>query len=225
MKLLKKEEIINRLEKISIKSPYVLLYLIIVFLPPLGVYMFILKKKKDIRNLYNDYRTFSGIGLFVIALMGIGIYFKIKDIITLYDSGMSLDMINFLPDNIYMYLLGILYASSFIIGAGKLKRQANMFLRYINFVNVEKKVSLKEISQEENASLIEAKEKINLLKKYKYVVPLEIKEYKIKYLNEEVKSKSSVVQCSKCGAFINLKKDEYSECHFCGNGMILEDNN
>ena len=179
--------------------------------------------------MYNKGRSLVGIGLFILFLIGVGIYSKIKEIIQLYDSGMSLDMMNFVPDNVLLYIIGIIIIVSYVYAGKNLMKRARIEQVYTYRINNDNKDSLKELSEELDIPVAEVKNNIKLLQKGGYLVPLEIdnKKNKIIYTNIKdnvpYKNNNKRIKCSKCGTLVMLKKDEYIECDFCGHGMIDED--
>ena len=172
--------------------------------------------------------------MFVIFLIGVGIYSKVKEIIVLYDSGMALDMMNFIPDNLWLYLIGVIICISFMYGSKKLMTRAKLDRKYINFINIEKETSIAKISSKLDENIDNVIENIKLLQEHGYLISLEIDEDKNKLIykrqrnNQKVLSnkdkKNKTVQCSKCGAIVKMKLDEYVECDFCGHGLIEENN-
>lgn len=225
-----KDDVYLKLNRI----PYFIVYLLILFLPPIGIYILVVKMSKDKIQLYKKSRYLTGLGIFILFLLGIGIYSKVKEIVVLYDSGMSLDMINFIPNDIYLYIIGTIMCISYFIGGKKLMDQAKIEKVYTKSINLEHETSIKKISEKLNVSIEEVKDNIKLLQKYNYLIPLEIgdKKNKIIYKDKEnnkvisIKKKNNkTVKCHKCGAIVPLKLNEYVECDFCGNGLIDEDNN
>ena len=229
-----KEDMKLKLEKF----PYLVVWILMIILPPIGVWIFFLKKSNDKANIYNKSRMLTGIGIFIIFLITVGVYSKIKEIIVLYESGMSLDMISVIPEDLWMYIIGIIICISFMIGGKKLIRRARIEQCYTRFINIDKEESIKTIAEKLNVSLDDAKENINKLNNCGYLVSLKIdnKKNKIIYMlgNKENKTTKSLtkkqavnkkIQCTRCGALVSLKLDEYVECDFCGHGLIDGDNN
>lgn len=228
-----KEDMYRKINNI----PSAIVWILMLVLAPVGVWFFIIKKCTVKRKIYSCSRALTGIGLFVLFLIGVGIYSKIKEIIVLYDSGMSLDMINFIPDNLYLYIIGIIMCISFIIGGNKLKAQAKVEQVYTININLEHETSIKKLSDKLELSIDKVKDNIKLLQNNNYLIPLEIDNKKNKIIYKEEKetmvssktlsnnfNKYKTVQCPKCGAIIKLKLDEYVECDFCGNGLIKDNN-
>lgn len=219
----------KNMEKIAEKIPYVCILLLMVIICPLGVYLFFVRSINTKHNMYNKGRNLIGISLFILFLVGIGIYSKIKEVIQLYDSGMSLDMMNFMPDNIFLYIIGIIMIGSYLYVGKKLIKNARVEQVYTYRINIEHRDSLKKISNELGITIEEVKNNIKLLQQGGYLIPLEIddKKNKILYNNIEndkpCKNRKKRLKCSKCGTLVMLKKDEYIECDFCGHGMIDED--
>lgn len=224
-------------EKIN-KIPYFIIWVLMIVIAPLGVWFFLVKKSKDKRQLYNKSRNLMWIGLFILFLIGVGLYSKIKEIIVLYESGMSLDMMNFIPDNLYLYIIGIIICFSFVRGSKKLMAQAKKEQIYTKSINLEHEESIRKISNKLNVSIASAKEDIELLMECGHLIPIDIdnKKNKIIYKNVENEDKNSkilsrkgknnkTVKCPKCGAIVFFKLDEYVECDFCGHGLINEDSN
>jgi len=219
-------DIKKKLNKQALKTPYFFVFLLMILISPLGVYFFVVKIKKDKRKMYIKGKSLIGIGLFIIFLIGIGIYSKVKDIIELIDSGMSLDMIKFLPDNFGLYIIGIIVVISYILGGKELIKRARVEQIYTYRINLEKKDNIKELSNELDVPVSEVISNIKLLQKSGHLVPIEINSKKNQIIYENVTSIKTkgekVKKCDKCGTLVLLKKDEYNECDFCGNGMIDE---
>lgn len=222
----------QKLNELAIKTPYFLVFVLMVIISPLGVYFFVVKNKKDKKKMHINGKNLISVGMFVIFLIVIGIYSKVKEIIELLDSGMSLDMLNFVPDNFFLYIVGIIVVITYILGGKKLIKRSKIEQIYTYKLNIEHNESIDELSKELNVSVQEVISDIKLLQRFGYLVPLEIniKTNKIIYEKEDYKKfKSNKKQnakrekCSKCGTLILLKKDEYNECDFCGYGMIDED--
>lgn len=219
----------ERMQDVAIKMPYVCILFLMVIISPLGVYLFFLRTINNKYNMYNKGRSLVAIGIFILFLIGVGIYSKIKKIIQLYDSGMSLDMINFVPDNVFIYIIGIIIIVSYMYAGKKLIERARVEQVYTYRINTDHKDSLKELSEALDIPIAEVKKNIKLLQKCGYLVPLEIdnKKNKIVYTNIKdnlpYKNHNKRIKCSKCGTLVMLKKDEYIECDFCGHGMINED--
>ena len=226
------------LDKINIianKTPFFLILLLIIFLAPLGVSFFVKKSKNKKTKLYNKSKNLAWLGIFVLFLIGVGIYTKIKEIIVLFDSGMSLDMINIFPDNIWLYIVGIIMCVSYLYGAKMLLNQAKIEKEYIKYINIKKEQSINKISKSLLSDVKEVKRNIRILESLGYLVPIEIddKKNKIIYIktnkfevtgNNKNNKLNKTVQCAKCGAIISLKLEEYVECDFCGHGLIDENN-
>ena len=219
----------QKLNKLAIKTPYFLVFILMVIISPLGVYFFVVKNKQDKRKMYINGKNLISLGMFVIFLMVIGIYSKVKEIIELLGSGMSIDMINFIPDNFVLYIIGIVIVVSYILGGKELIKRAKIEQIYTYKINLEHKEDIDELSKELNVTVQEVISNIKLLQRFGYLVPLEIniKTNKITYEKEDNKKLTSNKRqntkrekCSKCGTLIILKKDEYNECDFCGYGMI-----
>lgn len=220
------------------KIPNIIITLLLIVVAPLGVWLFLLKAKSNKYKMYNKSKLLFGVGLFVLFLIGIGVYLKIKEIIELHSSGMSLDMISFIPDNIYRYILGIIMCISYFVGAKNLMNQVKIEKKYIKLINFDKETSIKKISKKISTSIEEVKENIAILQSYGYLIPIEVdyEKDKIIYLKSKEQKKlinsdnrrvklCKKVQCPKCSAMILLKRDEYVECDFCGYGLIEENNN
>lgn len=218
------------------KIPYYIVFVLMLFLAPIGVWIFVEKKKTNKNQLYNRSRTLTGAGLFIAFLIGIGIYSKIKDIIVLYESGMSWDMINFIPENICLYGIGIIMCVSYFWGGKKLMNQSKTERIYIKNINIQHEDSIEKISNKLDLSVQEVKTNIILLQQQGYLIPIEIdnQNNKIVYLdkskgNKKIlnsnKTNRKVVTCKKCGTIVSLKSGEYIECDFCGNGLIEAGNN
>ena len=219
-------DIKKKLNKQALKTPYFLVFLLMILISPLGVYFFVVKIKKDKRKMYIKGKSLIGTGMFIIFLIGIGIYSKVKDIIELIDSGMSLDMIKFLPDNFGLYIIGIIVVISYILGGKELIKRARVEQLYTYRINLEKRENIKELSNELDVPVSEVISNIKLLQKSGYLVPLEVNNKKNQIIYGKftsIKTKGEKIQkCNKCGALVLLKKDEYNECDFCGNGIIDE---
>lgn len=225
------------IDKLVNKIPYPVVWLLMLFLAPIGIWFFVLKKTKDKSKLYNWSRNLTGIGVFVLFVIAVGLYSKIKEIVVLYESGMSLDMISFIPDNLYLYVIGTIIFISFIIGGKKLMNQAKIEQIYTKAVNLERETSIKKLSEKLEISMNEVKNNIKLLQKKDYLIPIEIdnKKNKIIYKDKDEhmattkvlsnkEKKYKTVQCKKCGTLVSLKLDTYVECDFCGMGLIEENN-
>ncbi len=231
MKKNSSRKIINKekMEIAAIKMPYICILLLMIIISPLGMYLFYLRIINNKNNMYNKGKNLIGIGIFTLFLIGVGVYSKIKEIIQLYDSGMSLDMMSFLPDNILLYIIGIIIIVSYMYVGKKIMERARVEQVYTYRINIDHKYSLKELSEELDIPTAEVKNNIKLLQKGGYLVPLEIdnKKNKIVYTNIKdnvpYKNHNKRIKCSKCGTLVMLKKDEYIECDFCGHGMIDED--
>ena len=232
---MKKE--INAINFIN-KIPNIIVTLLLIAIAPIGVWLFVLKTKNNKHKMYHKSKFLFGAGIFILFLIGIGVYLKIKEIIELRSSGMSLDMINFIPDNIYRYILGIVMIVSYFIGSKKIMNQVKIEKKYIKLINFDKETSIKKISKKISASMKEVKENIYALQSCGYLIPLEIDndKDKINYIkNKEQKiltdtgskkiSLYKKAQCPKCSAMVFLKHDEYVECDFCGYGLIEGNNN
>jgi len=220
------------------KIPNIIITLLLIVVAPLGVWLFLLKAKSNKYKMYNKSKLLFGVGLFVLFLIGVGVYLKIKEIIELHSSGMSLDMISFIPDNIYRYILGIIMCISYFVGSKNLMNQVKIEKKYIKLINFDKETSIKKISKKISTSIEEVKENIAILQSYGYLIPIEVdyEKDKIIYLKSKEQKKlinsdnrrvklCKKVQCPKCSAMILLKRDEYVECDFCGYGLIEENNN
>ena len=226
----------DKIDKFILKIPYIFILLIVIILPPLGVYGLVIKVTNNKRKLYHNKRMLMTLGVFVFFIVGVGIYREICDIIELYDSGMSLDMINFIPDNLYLYIIGIIMFISYIVGARALKKYSKREQVYTKLINIEHITSIEEISNQLNISVTEAKRNIKQLIDKEFIIKVRIddknntllyddkkKKASSKELSQS-KTKSQLLKCHKCGAFVPLKEDEYVECDLCGNGLIEFDN-
>lgn len=222
------------IEKIN-KVPSFIVWLLMIVVAPLGVRLFVLKAQEKKINIYNKSKNLTLFGVFVLFLIGIGIYSKIKEIIVLCDSGMSFDMISFIPDKLWLYIVGIIMCISYFMGAKKLMEQARIEQKYVKMINIKHEFSLKRISKKLSISIDEVKENILCLQKLGYLIPLEIDDKNNKIIYKKDKNKKALVdisnkcakinktvECSKCGAVVSLKENEYIECDFCGNGLIDE---
>ena len=223
-------ETINRIPS------FVILILMIV-LSPVGIWFFVVKMRTRKIKIYNRSRTLTGVAVFILFLIVIGLYSKIKEILDLISSGMSLDMVNFVPDNIWIYILGIIVCISYFVGGQKLMSQAKLEQKYTRCINLNHEDSIRKLSKKLSASVEEVKENIKVLQSCGYLVPLEIDNKNDKIVYKEVKEQkvitkmsskkqkiSKLVQCTRCGAIVSLKLDEYVECDFCGQGLIDQDN-
>lgn len=223
-------------EKIN-AIPYFIVWILMIIIAPIGVWFFLIKKSNDKKQVYNKSRTLMWCALFILFLIGIGLYSKIKEIIVLYESGMSLDMINFFPDKLYLYIIGTIICVSFIIGSKKLMMQAKKEQIYTKSINIDNEESIEKIGGKLGLSTKEAKDNIELLSKYGRLIPIKIdsknnkiiynvasKKENTKVLSKKLKN-NRTVKCSKCGAIVFFKLDEYVECDFCGHGLIDEGNN
>lgn len=228
----------KKLESRINKIPYIFIWILMFTITPIGVWFFIIRVKKNKRRMYNWGRNLTGIGLFILFIVGVGLYSFLKDVIDLYNSGMSLDMINLIPEDVHLYIIGIIMLTSFIVGGRILIRKARVEQIYTKSINLDHETSIKKISEKLDLSIHDVKENIIALKDKAYLIPIEIdyKKNKIIYKEKEKdsfntkevskkKPKVDMVQCKKCGAIVPLRLDEYVECDFCGNGLIGEDNN
>jgi len=222
----------EKMQYLSIKMPYIFILLLMVAISPLGIYLFVFRINNKKTNMYNRGRNLIGAATFVLFLVFVGIYTKIKEIVQLYDSGMSLDMINFLPDNLLLYTIGIVMIISYMYGGRKLIKRSKIEQIYTYRINIEHKESLKELSNELNISIKEVIENIKLLQKSGHLVQIEIDNKKDRIIYNDVKTsktlltkehKNKKATCSKCGTLVTFKVDEYVECDFCGHGMIDEE--
>lgn len=227
-----KVKIKNKLNDIAFKIPYIFIILLMVVISPLGVYFFTTVVKKNKIRIYNRGKNLMSIGFFILFLICVGIYSKVKEIIELFSSGMSLDMINFIPDNIGLYIVGIIIVCSYICGGRNLLKRANIEQKYTRVINREHKEKLVDISKDLDISVTKVKENIKLLQKSEYLIPIEIDNKNDKIIYDKTKINSRIiidtknnkrVKCTKCGALIKFKPEEYLECDICGHGMIDED--
>ena len=220
----------GKIRDVVYKIPYVLTLLLMIVICPLGVYFFIIKTCNNKKNMYKKGRNLISAGIFVLFLIGVGIYSHIKGIIELYSSGMSLDMINFVPDNILLYIIGIIIVISYMYGGKYLIKKAIVEQVYTYRINIDHQKSLKRLSDELGASLVDVKNNIKLLQKHGYLVPIEIDNKKNEIIYGSEKNKNvftkerydKKIKCKKCGTLVTFKVDEYVECDFCGHGMINE---
>lgn len=206
------------------KIPNFIIFILLIAFAPLGTLLFYKKTVAQKKNIYSKSKILIWMGLFVILLLSVGIYSKIKEIIELCSSGMSLDMIDLIPDNIWIYFVGIVMCISYFIGSKKINIQSKIERQYIKIINVDKETSLKKISKKLVVDVDELKEHLISLQNCEYLIPFEIDDNKKKIIYKDVKKENKRVQCSKCGALIYLKKEEYVECDFCGHGLIEENN-
>ena len=228
----------KKLESRINKIPYIFIWILMFTITPIGVWFFIVRVKENKRKMYNWGRNLTGIGLFILFIVGVGLYSFLKDVIDLYNSGMSLDMINLIPEDVHLYIIGIIMLTSFIIGGRLLVKKARIEQIYTKSINLEHETSIKKISEKLNLYISNVKKNILDLKDKDYLIPIEIDDKKNKIIYKDKgkdsfntkeiskkKQKVDVVQCKKCGAIVPLKLDEYVECDFCGNGLIGDDNN
>ena len=204
------------------KIPGVIILICLIFVAPLGIWLFYKKSIANKKNMYNKANSLMWLGLFVLFLLIVGCYSKIKEIISLYSSGMSLDMIDLAPDNIWLYIIGIIMVSSYFVGSKKIKEYLVKERKIIKMINLDKEYSLKKMTKSLSIDLNNLIEKINHLQNYGYLVPIEIDIEKKKIMHKNYNLTSKQIKCTKCGALISLKKDEYIECDFCGHGLIEE---
>lgn len=225
-------DIRQKLNKLAIKTPYFLVFILMLTISPLGVYLFVMKNKKDKIKMYTKGKGLISAGIFIVFLMAVGIYSKVKEVIELLGSGMSLDMINFIPDNFSVYIIVIIVVISYVLGGKTLLKRSKVEQQYTHIINFEHKEKIKDISKELQIPVNDVKSNIRLLQKSGYLIPLEIdnNKNKIIYDNTGINSKVIVdkktkkrIQCDRCGALIQFKLDEYLECDFCGHAMIEDD--
>ena len=234
---MKKKLNTDKVYAIANKMPYFVILILMILVAPLGVLLYVVRTKKNKRKIYNKSKNLTWAGFFIIFLIGVGIYSKIKEIIELSSSGMSLDMISFIPEDIWLYIIGIIMCASYLVGAKKIFNQTKIERNYIKYINIKKEASIKKISKNLSESIEEVKDNIEILNKLGYLIPLEVddKNNKIIYKNNKEKKtitnlsnknvkSNKTVQCSKCGAVISMKLEEYVECDFCGHGLIEENN-
>ena len=215
----------KKVQKFITKIPYIFILMLLILLPPIGVWFLVVKVNNKKKKIYHNKRFLMWLGIIIFFMMGLGIYYKIKEIINLYDSGMSLDMINFIPDDVHLYAIGVVMCISYFIGVRKLNQCAKIQQVYTKMINLEHVDSLSEISDKLNISLNDVKINIHKLIDGNFLLPVTItKDNKIVYEEEKNIQKDEYIQCSKCGAFIHNKKDEYVECDFCGHGLIKDNN-
>lgn len=217
--------------------PFFVVLILMIVLSPVGVWFFVVKMRTRKIKIYNRSRTLTGVAVFILFLIVIGLYSKIKEILNLISSGMSLDMVNFVPDNIWIYILGIIVCISYFVGGQKLMNQAKLEQKYTRFINLNHEDSIRKLSKKLSISVEDVKENIKVLQNCGYLVPLEIDNKNDKIVYKEIKEQkvitkmtskkqrlSKPVQCTRCGAIVSLKLDEYVECDFCGHGLIDQDN-
>jgi len=222
----------NKLNNMAFRIPYIFILLLMIIIVPLGIYFFDIRAMKAKKRIYKKGRNLIAVGLCVLFLIGVGTYLKVKEILEFVSSGMSLDMINFMPDHIWLYILGIITVWFYIYGGRYLLKRAKEEQIYTYRINLEHRERLEEISEDLKISIPDVKENIKLLQKSGYLIPLEIdnKKNKIIYDNEKINSKIIIdkknnksIKCIRCGALIKYKTEEYLECDFCGHGMIDDD--
>ena len=204
------------------KIPGFIVLLCLIFVAPLGSWIFYKKTILNKKNIYNKANNLMWLGLFVLFLLIVGCYSKVKQVISLYSSGMSLDMIDLIPDNVLLYVVGIIMSLSYFIGSKKIKEYLVKERNFIKIINLDKEYSLKKISKKLSIKLDDLIEKIKCLQELGYLVPIELDIDKKKILYKDYNLLSKKIKCTKCGALISLKKDEYIECDFCGHGLIEE---
>lgn len=204
------------------KIPGVIVFICLLLISPLGTWIFYKKTIINRKNIYNKANNLMWLGLFVLFLFVIGCYSKIKEILYLFSSGMSLDMIDLIPNNILLYIVGIMMFVSYFIGYHKLKKYLVSEKKIIKIINIDKEYSLKKISKKLSLDIEAVIEKIEELQTFGYLVSIELEIEKKKILYKDCNLSNQKVKCSKCGALISMKKDEYIECDFCGHGIVIE---
>lgn len=228
---------VGKIESFIVKIPYLIIMLLMIVIAPVGVWFFVVKTSVNKRKIYSKSKLLKGMAVFTLLIIIIGLYSKVKEIIELCGSGMSLDMISFIPDNFFLYIVGTIMVISYFIGGKKLMEQAKTLRRYIKCINLDKEISIKKLSKKLSISIEEVKENLNILNKCGYLIPFDIDDKKNKIIYKEQKEIEDVtssrkkqvknnktVQCPNCGAFVILKLEEYIECDFCGYGLIEENN-
>ncbi len=222
----------EKVKKIILKIPRIFVLILIIIVPPVGVWFLVVQVTHNKKKIYHNKRLLLWIFMFVLFIIGLGLYYKIHEIINLYDSGMSLDMMNFVPDDIHLYIIGLIMCISYFIGARILNKESKIQRVYTQSININHINNINEISETLGISLTDVKKNIKTLKEGDFLLPItvdnttndiiyETKNKNKKEKHEITKNKNSkLIKCSKCGAFIHSKKDEYVECDFCGNGLI-----
>lgn len=205
-------EIKEKINKISYKLPYFIILVIIIILPPLGVVLLVSKVKEKKKKIYINSIILSYIGFLMLFLTSFSIYSRVKKIIVLIDTGMSLDMINlnFVPQIIFL-----ITALSFTIGGLYLRNICKRYQRYTNLINNKKVKSIKDVSKKTkiNEDIIFT-DVTDLIKKgYILNVCIDSKTKKLIYNNEEISN--DYVSCLECSAF-DIIKNKTSECSLCG---------
>jgi hypothetical protein len=204
------------------KIPGIIVFLGLLFIAPLGTWIFYKKAIINKKNIYSKANNLMWFGLFVLFLFVIGCYSKIKKILYLFSSGMSLDMIDLIPNNILLYIVGIMMFVSYFIGYHKLKKYLVSERTIIKKINIDKEYSLKKMAKKLSINIYDLIEKIKELQTLGYLVPIELDIEKKKIVYKDSNFFNKQRKCSKCGTLISLKNDEYIECDFCGNGIIIE---
>jgi len=210
-------------EQLNIKKiPGVIVFVCLLFMAPLGTWIFVNKAIDNRKKLYSKANNLMWCGLFVLFLFVVGCYSQIKQILYLSSSGMSLDMIDIIPDNILLYIIGVVMFVSYFIGYHKLKKYLVRDKNIIRMINVNKEYSIKKIAKKLSISLENVIVKIKELQSLEYLIPIELDEKKKKILYKGSNLLNQKIKCNKCGAVVSFKEDEYVECDFCGYGIIVE---
>lgn len=217
-----------KINKCICSIPTFLIFLLIVFFPPIGVYFLIIKKENDKKYLYPWYKKLIAFGVFVLVIVVLDLISEIKEIIYLYDSGMSIDMINLIPDHFWIYMWATVADISIFVGCKKIRKMLLTYQKYSKYINIDKKTSLKKLAKDVELSLDIVQKDLISLKNVGYLNFLNISNYKIIYnISDEnlyedtnLQDKIEKIQCNKCGAINKVKKFHCIECNFCGSKII-----
>lgn len=184
------------------------------------------KKQNDKKNLYSWYKRLIILGVFVCTVITLDLISEIKEIIYLYDSGMSFDMINLIPDHFWGYVWGVIECVSIFIGCKKFRKILLTYQKYAKYINIDKKSSLRKLVKDTELSVDVVQSDLISLKDAGYLNFSNISDNKkIIYDSSDenrnnLKNKILKVQCSKCGAVNKVKSSHCIECNFCGSKII-----
>lgn len=221
-----------KINKCICSIPMFLIFLLIIIFPPVGVYFLVVKKQNSKKGIYSWHRRLIILELLAISIIVIDSISEIREIIYLYDSGMSLDMINFIPEHFWLYIWGSIECVSIFIGCKKLQKMLIKLKIYAGYVNVDNKTSINKLAKKVNVSPCAVKSDLFLLQKEGYLCSFEIdeKSNKIIYKDNNLdnveeekaskKKKTIGIKCDKCGAINKIHEFECIECDFCGNKII-----
>lgn len=184
------------------------------------------KKKNDKKDLYSWYKRLIILGVFICTVVTLDLISEIKEIIYLYDSGMSFDMINLIPEHFWGYVWGIIECISIFIGCKNLRKVLLTYQKYAEYINIDKKSSLRRLAKDIGLPIEVVQNDLMSLKDTGYLNFSNISDnQKIIYdtsdeTKNNLKNKTLKIQCSKCGAINKVKSSHCIECNFCGSKII-----